>query len=183
MALTSSLVRVAVTGVVSAAPTGTAAPTSSSVALNASFVDLGYVGEEGVVESRERSTSDIKAWQNADVVRTVVTDGKATFSLTLIESSKPVIELVYGAVTTGASATDGKITVIPTATGGRKSFVIDVVDGAEKKRIYIPQGEVTETGDITYASGEPIGYPIVITAYSDATLGGSYAFWSTALKV
>lgn len=180
MALTASNVRVAVTGVVYIAPTGTTAPMSTASATTG-FSDLGYVGESGVSESRTLTSTDIKAWQNAATVRTVITDGKVTFGFTLIESSKAVIEAFYGAVTTGATATDGKIAVIPTATGGQKSFLIDVVDGAEKKRIYIAAGEITEVGDIVYASGEPIGYPITITAYPTATLE-SVTFWSTALK-
>lgn len=43
MALDSDNVRVATTGAVYVAPTGTTAPTDSDGTLNAAFVDLGYV--------------------------------------------------------------------------------------------------------------------------------------------
>jgi hypothetical protein len=49
-------------------------------------------------------------------------------------------------------------------------------------RYYIPEGEVTEVGDRTYASGEPIGYDVTISAYPNATLAGSAHVWMTALK-
>jgi hypothetical protein len=83
-------------------------------------------------------------------------------------------------VTSGAS--DGNFVVIPSSTGGQKSFIIDVVDGSELIRTYIPNGEVTEVGDRVYASGEPIGYEVTITAYPNTTVGGSAKVWATALK-
>jgi len=72
--------------------------------------------------------------------------------------------------------------VIPSSTGGRQSFILDVVDGAELLRTYIPQGEVTEVGDVVYASGSAIGYEVTITAYPDTTLGASAKTYATALK-
>ena len=179
MALTSSNVRVAVTGKVSVGPTATAAPTSSVSVLAVGFVDLGYVGPDGVVEKRERSTSDLKAWQNNDVLRTVVTDGKISFTFTLLETSKAALEVFYGATTAGPTATDGRLDVIPTATGGRKSFVIDVVDGTETKRIYLASGEVTEVGDVVHVGTEAIGYEITVTGYPSG--GSSAQIWITAL--
>lgn len=179
MALTSANVRVGVTGVVSTGPTTATAPTDSSSALTG-FTDLGYVGEGGVTESRSRSTNDIKAWQNAALVRRVVTDSELTYSLTLIESTEAVLELFYAASATNQDSTDGELAVVPANTGGRRSFVFDVVDGTEKVRIYVAEGEITEVGDVVYASGEAIGYQITVTAYPTAT-GESAQIWSTAL--
>jgi hypothetical protein len=176
----SSKVRVAVTGQVMIAATSAAAPTGTG-GTTVGFVDLGFVSEDGVTETRERSTEDIKAWQNAATVRTVITDATYTFQATLIETNPATVTAFYGATVT-AGASDGNFVVIPSATGGRKSFILDIVDGAELMRYYIPQGEVTEVGDRTYASGEPIGYDVTITAYPDATLGGSAKVYMTALK-
>jgi hypothetical protein len=156
------------------APTGTAGTTTG-------FVDLGYVSEDGVTETRERDTEDIKAWQNAATVRTVITDASYAFQCTLIETNPATVAAFYGATVT-AGVADGTFLVIPSATGGRKSFIIDVVDGAELMRYYLPSAEITEVGDRTYASGEPIGYDVTITAYPDATVGGSAKVWMTALK-
>lgn len=180
MATNSANVRVAVSGEVSVGATTAAAPTGTSGALTG-FSGLGYVSEDGVTETRDRSTDDIKAWQNADTVRTVVTDAGLSYQFTLIETNKDTVELFYGATAT-AGASDGNVIVVPANTGGRKSFVIDVIDGSELRRIYVPQGEVTEVGDVTYASGEPIGYDVTIKCYPDTTLGGSAQIWATALK-
>jgi hypothetical protein len=176
----SANVRVAVTGAVSVGATTAAAPTGTSGTLTG-FTDLGLVGEDGVTEARGRTTNSIKAWQNGATVRTVVTDGELTYHFVMLETKKETVELYYGTTVTEAAA-DGNFVIVPTSTGGRKSFVIDVVDGAELERVYIPQGEVTEVGDKVYANGEPIGYECTVTAYADATIGGSAKVWATALK-
>lgn len=151
------------------------------------FTGLGFVSEDGVTETRDRSSDDLKAWQNAATVRTVITDAKLTYQFTLIETKKETVELYYGTTVT-AAASDGSFVIVPANTGGRRSFVIDVVDGAELMRTYIPSGEVTEVGDKVYASGEAIGYEVTITAYPDASItdaegnAGAARQWSTALK-
>lgn len=162
MALTSDNVRVAVTGAVSVAPTATAAPTSAISVLPGGFVDLGYVGEDGVTETRDRSTTTIKAWQKAATVRETVSDASLSYAFTLLETSEASLELYYGAQ---LDTTDGSIDVAPATTGGRKSFVIDVVDGSQFIRTYIAQGEVVEVGEQVYSNGEAIGYPVTIRAY------------------
>lgn len=178
MALNSANVRVAVTGALSVAPVGTTAPADSVAALNAAFKDLGYVSDDGVTETRGRSTNTIRGWQNADVVREVVTESDFKLQATLIETKKETVELFYGSTVSGV---DGSVLVKPSVTGGRKAFVLDVVDGTELIRIYIPQGEVTEVGDTVYASGEPIGFEVTITGYPDATLLGTAKKWYSGL--
>lgn len=179
MALDSDNVDVAVTGTVSVAPTGTAAPTSSASALNAAFVDLGYLDESGVVETRERTSTDVPAWQESTIVRVITTAGKYLLKFTMIETTVASQETFYGATVQGQTVTDGRIDVVPTSTGGRKSWVVDVVDGAKERRIYVPSGEVTEVGDVSYVSTGVISYPVTITGYPVA--GVSAQIWATAL--
>lgn len=180
MATTSANVRVAVTGEVLVGATSATAPTGTG-GTTTGFSGLGFISEDGITETRERSTNDIKAWQNGATVRTVITDGSLTYSFTMIETKKETVELYYGATVTAAS-TDGSFVIVPTSTGGRKSFIFDVLDGSELRRIYVPQGEVTEVGDVVYVNGEPIGYEVTVTAYADSTIGGSAKVWATALK-
>lgn len=169
MTLNQAAVRVAITGELSAAPTGTAAPTNSTVALNAAFVGLGYVSEDGVTETLDDTVELIKAWQNATVVRAASTESTATFQMVLIETKGKVLELYYknpGGIT-AVGAGQWKIDV-KAAQSDQRSFVLDVIDGSKHIRTYIATGEVTERGEITDANGEVIGYDITITAYPDS---------------
>lgn len=168
MSLDSSNVRVAVTGAWYTAPTSTAAPTSASSTLNAAFKDLGYLSSDGTTKSTDRSTNDITAWQNAAKVRTVVTDSGVSFQFVLIETTVDGVGLYTGSTVDA----NGKVSVDPGRTGGRRSFVLDVIDGEEVIRVYIPEGEVTEVGDQTFTSGDAVGYDLTITGYASASIDG-----------
>lgn len=159
MALDSSLVRVAVTGGVYVSLDGTGSvPSSAVAAIPVDFDELGYVTDEGVTQTINADTEDIQAWQNGDIVRKIQTSHDVTFGLTLLETNPKTLEAYYG------NYDNGKIEV----TGDqlpRLPWVIDVFDGDEKVRICIPDGQITERGDITYVSTGAITYPITITAY------------------
>jgi len=167
MTTLASNVRVGITGEVSVAPVGSTGPTTSTSALDSAFVGLGYVSEDGVTKAPNDTAEQIIAWQNAAVVRTVFTESFWTFQLTLIETKGEVVELYYkGSTIAVVSAGEWKVEV-GAAVPDPRAFVIDVIDGSKHYRYYIPNGEVTERGDMVFASGEPIGFDITITAYAD----------------
>jgi hypothetical protein len=169
MALLAAAVRVAITGEGYVAPTATAAPTTSVSALNAAFIGLGYVSEDGITETYDDTIEDIIAWQGATVVRSTRTSSKATLSMKLIESKGEVLELYHpGSAVAIVSAGQWKIDVVA-PTADPRSFVFDVIDGTKHLRIYVPNGEVTERGEIVYANGEPIGYEVTITCYPNSS--------------
>lgn len=167
MALLADAVRVGITGELYSGPLGTARPTDSTTALNAAYIGLGYVSEDGVTEAHEDTVQDIIAWQNATVVRATRTESKMTLAMTLIETKGEVLELYHpGSSVEVVAAGQWKLD-IPVPTTDRRQFVLDVIDGTKHLRVDIPNGEVTERGEITYANGEPIGYQVTITCYPD----------------
>jgi hypothetical protein len=175
MALDSDNVRVAVTGAVYVGPTSATAPSSSASTLTG-FTDLGYVSSDGITETIDKTTSQIRAWQNGALVREVVSEGTYSVTLTFIETNQDVLELYFG-----SAVTDGEIDGDPTSSGGRKSFVMDVVDGTIVERTYIPAGEITAVGERTLASGEAVGYNVTITAYAD-TSNVTFKKWFSQLE-
>jgi hypothetical protein len=183
MALDSNNVRVAVTGALSIGSDTAVAPTDANTTLGVGWADLGYVGEDGVTETRDRSTETIRGWQNGDILREVVTEASVSFQAVLVETKKETVELYYGTTV----AADGSLVIVPSKTGGRKPFVLDVIDGDEFIRAYIPAGEVTEVGDQVYANGEPVGYEVTIRAYPDTAITdaagnpGSVKKWYSSL--
>lgn len=172
----STNVRVGTTGAFYSGPTSATAPAGATSALTG-FTELGYVSADGVTETRDRSTNQIRAWQNSDLVREVVTEATATFQAVLLETSAATLAAYYGAE---VDPVDGSIEINPAATGGRKSFVIDLVDGSEAIRTYIPSGEILSVGDQVYQNGEPVGYDITVTAYV-SELGFSFKKFYSAL--
>jgi hypothetical protein len=186
VSLNSANVRSAVTGAISLAPKGTTAPTDADATLNVAFNDLGYVGEDGVTETRDRSTDTIAAWQRGDIVREIVTEANLTFNFVLIETKRQVVELYYGSEVDPAN---GSVIIVPSSTGGRQAWVIDVIDGDDFIRTWVPQGEVVEVGDQVYQNGQPIGYECTMRAYPDPSLvapgggiGSAKKFYSSLVE-
>ncbi|MCC3277532.1 hypothetical protein LJ753_16835 [Arthrobacter sp. zg-Y20] len=177
MALNSDNVRVAVTGAVYTLPIDVEGPDGASGTV-VGGVDLGYVGDGGVTETRDRSSEKIKAWQHGATVREVVTEGSFTLSFVLLETKRENIELYYG----GTVEADGSIVINPSSTGGRRQFVVDVIDDDDFIRTYIKSGQVTEVGDQVYANGEAIGYEVTVTAYDsnfDGRTGAAKKWYSS----
>jgi hypothetical protein len=162
MALTAENVVVGITGKVYVGPTTSTAPTSSTATLTG-FSELGYVSADGVEFATDKSTNQIRAWQNADLVREVVTEGTVTYKVMLLETTEDVIEAYFG-----SPIVDGKVELNPTATGGRKSFVFDVIDGAKAIRHYVPSGEILAVEPQVIQNGEALAYGITVTAYASA---------------
>lgn len=155
-------------GAVHWAPLGTTLPTSATESLNAAFVDLGYVSEDGLTNNNSPESDTVKAW-GGDTVLSLQTDRPDTFALTLIEAmNEDVLKTVYGSsnVTKDGS---GNLTVKATAeemTSG--CWVFDmIVKGGRAKRIVVPNGTISELGEITYKDDEAVGYNITITDVPD----------------
>ena len=174
MALTASNVLVGVTGGVFFAPTGTALPTSPSASKNAAFLEVGYLTEDGITQSIGDTTTEIKAWQNADVVRRIQTDHSAQFKLVLMETNANTLA-AYSGDNYSAGVEQVKGGVMP-----RKAWILDVVDGSNLIRIVIPDGQITERGDIQYVNGDAITRPITIECYPDASGVKAYIYYTTS---
>lgn len=178
MANTAANVRVGVTGAVYFAPSGTAVPTSVSTALNAAFNDVGYIGEDGITESTATDSTDIRAWQNGDIVRRVQTSHDYSVSFTMLETKAKALELYYGNFTAGPGGASG-VVEIDGSQPYRGAFVLHVIDDTDLIRVVIPDGQVSERGDVQRVNGDATAYPITITAYPDSSGNKAYIYYET----
>lgn len=161
--------RVSVTGAWYMAPVS--APAPSLVSIPAAYRNLGYISEDGTSREVDRSAEDIRAWQDAAKIRSVVTEAGIAYTFTLLETNRDTIALYNGLAESDISA-DGTYTVTPSSTGGRRAFIFVVFDGDYTRLVWIPEGEVSEIGEQVFAGGEPIGYEVTIQAYASSKLGG-----------
>lgn len=184
MALDASKVRVAVTGAVMAGPTASAAP-SGTAAVTTGFSDLGYVNEDGVTIAFPDSgeSTPIKAWQGGATVRTIrsATEDNPTVSFVLLETKKESVEAALG-VTLTQTITEGSFEFDITDLAVAKSWIVDVVDGAELIRAYVPKGALTGGAELVFKNDEPIGYNVTLDCERNDTLGYNVKIWATALK-
>ncbi|MFJ9207496.1 hypothetical protein [Streptomyces sp. NPDC102264] len=176
MSLNANAVRVAVTGAAYVAPPKATLPTDATTGWDTAFTDIGWISDDGITETNSADTTEIKGWQGGQTVRKVISSSEMTFAFTAIETSKTVLELYHkGSKVVTAS---GKSVLAIKAPGpDRRTFGFDVIDGDSHIRIAIPDGEVTETGNITYKGDQAVAYELTITAYPgpDGTVAIKYS--------
>ena len=164
-------------GGIFSAPLGTALPTDATTALNSAFKNLGFVSDDGVTNSDERSSDDIQAW-GGSVVNSVQKEKKDTFKYTLIEALNiDVLKEVYGADNVTGTLETG-ITIKSNANELEPhSIVIDtVLKGNALKRIVLPNAKVTEVGEIKYGHADNVGYETTVTCYPDENNNTHYEY-------
>lgn len=171
MATTAANVRVGVTGGAYHATVGTSLPTDATTALAAGFAEVGYIGEDGITQSIETDSEDIRAWQNGDVVRKVQTSHDLTFSFTMIESNQETLRVYYADADATTTTTEVKADA-PTI----ESWVLEIVDDDSTIRIVLPSAQVTERGELTYKGDEAVGYEITLTAYPNSSGVKAYIY-------
>lgn len=183
MAQDATKVRVAVTGAVSKGLTTAAAPVGTSGTLTG-FVDLGFISEDGVeIELPDAGDAEpVKAWQDGTTVRTIRTPSEdaPTWHFTLLETSIATVETYFGVTVTSAVG-DGSFE-FKSANRPYNSYVVDVIDGVELIRDYIPRGIVTEVGAQTFSGGVPIGYEVTVEGELDPVKLYNFKRFATALK-
>lgn len=163
---TAANVRVAVTGTINYAPAGTTLPEDATTGLDAAFDELGYADESGVVQAINEDRNDIIAWQNGDKVRKVRTNHDVTYAFTMLETNEGSLAVYYGDGSFSGTLADGVVEVRGD-TNTRGAWAIHVIDGENLIRIVIPDGEVTERGEVSYVNGDAVKYPVVVTGYPD----------------
>lgn len=162
------------------APAGTTAPTDATTTLASAFKNLGYISEDGVTNTLSKETSEIKEW-GGDTVDVVLTAQSDLFKFQFIESlNTDTLKCIYG--TANVTESLGAITVkVNAADAPSGVYVIDMIQkGGRMKRIVIPNGKVTELGDIVYKADEAVGYDVTLSANLDSAGNTHYEYIGAA---
>ena len=126
----------------------------------------GFIGEEGLTKTVDRSTEKIKDW-NKDTVIVLETDHSVVLKLTFLESANAnVLKAVYGKDNV---TIEGKNNTVADAAGELPHFsLVAEMNGGEgkKARIFVPDGQVTSVGDITFKKDDVIKYEVEVECFA-----------------
>lgn len=139
---------------------------SSELPAGLNAKPAGFIGEEGLTKTVDRSTEKIKDW-NKDTVIVLETDHSVVVKLTFLEAANAnVLKAVYGEDNV---TIEGKNITVADSAGELPhfSFVGELNGGEGKKgRIFVPDGQVTNVADITFKKDDVIKYEVEIECFA-----------------
>lgn len=126
----------------------------------------GFIGEDGLTKTVDRSTEKIKDW-NKDTVIVLETDHSVVVKFTFLEAANAnVLKAVYGKDNVKI---EGKNIQVADAAGELPHFsLVAEMNGGEgkKARIFVPDGQVTNVADITFKKDDVIKYEVEIECFA-----------------
>lgn len=157
-----------VSGGIYRAPLGTALPPDATTALAGTYVSLGYIATGGVTHSFEVDSGEYRAW-GGDLVLAYQNSKTHRFAFGMIEVLNPTTyETIHGTGNVSGTLATG---ISVTADGKDMTEYVYVIELAMRDgamaRIIIPDGKITEIGDIVYQDSDAVNFPVTVTAQAD----------------
>ena len=174
------------TGAILHADVGTTLPTIATVftpsaSWRANFDGNEYVSEDGLTLAPSISTNDIKDWSGATVRRVLAAfDGKISWKM--LSTNEEAMNIAFGDDNvTATAATTAHGNYLEVGLGAhlpdRQSFIFLMKDGDAKIAIVVPDGQITEVGEVSFKSTDAIKWPVTLSCYPDSS-GQSIYIWT-----
>lgn len=162
-------------GYIFSAPIGTTLPTDISSTLDQGFKVLGFISEDGFVETIEEDSDDIVD-MNGDVMETTNSNRAESATLTLAEIKADTLKAQYGK--DNVTDENGIITVKHNSDSHSEfAYVLELVlKNGRRWRKVIPRAKTTELGDMTVASSELCQREMTIKYQTDDDGNTSYDY-------
>lgn len=166
------------TGAVAVAAEGTARPTTARQVLSDAWDDSGYVSEDGISVSINRSTTPIRDWSKA-AIRNLLTEFGGSIAVSFLQVDAFAAGRMFG---------ESNVTVVPASNAAGEIMTIGI--GAElppveawcfsmkdedaRIRVCVPRGQMTTVNQIDFKpdAGNIIGGEL--TCYDDGTGNSIY---------
>jgi len=171
------------TGAIKHAPIGTTLPslasiTTSGVELDSAFTGDEYVSEDGLTLTPTMSTTEIKDWSGA-TVRKVLESFDGTLSWTMISTNEGSLGVAFGdghVTSQDATANHGSQLMVEMGAylPEAQSWVFLMKDGNARIVVLVPNGQVTEVGEVTFAANAAVGWNVTLSTYPDASGNSIY---------
>lgn len=162
-------------GYIWVAPLGTAVPTDATTELNAAFVGLGYLSEDGLTEPASFEPGDDIVAAGGDTVAQADPTFSKTWTGTCIEAlNEDLLKVAYGShnvTVTNATATEDGVITVKEQAGDLEHHVIvidEMLKGGRKRRNVMADSTFLITGDITHVHTALVNFDFTINAYPTA---------------
>ena len=162
------------TGGMLVAPLGTALPTSETATLDAAFIPLGYISDDGIGDNSDAaSVDDIFAWGGDNVASLQTTGSVKRYVAKLIELfNEDVANFLYGdanvTFTAAAGADGSKLAILDKAEELEACVVVfDMKYKGKRKRIVVPNAQPQITAEDAHVHTAISGVEVTVTCLKD----------------
>ncbi|MBC3186288.1 hypothetical protein H7347_06840 [Corynebacterium sp. zg-331] len=143
-------------------------PSSATEELSTELkmVPAGYISEDGVSKTVDRSTEKIKDW-NGDTILITQSDHSVTLTLTFMEAANAdVLKIIAGEDNVTVEEGD-TIKVIDNADElPHRSIAFEIKGGRGSKiRVFAPDVQCTSVGDVSYVRADVIKYEATLECF------------------
>lgn len=152
------------------APAGTALPEDNKTELDTKFVNMGYLGEDGISFS-DSSSNDKFVDMNGDTIGTTAGEVEKSFTVKFNEVKKDSWAVIYGKE--NVTDSQGVLKVVdngPTEEEHVAVFELLLKNGRKWRRI-VPRMKLGETGDWSVVYSELVAREATFTALKDGANG------------
>jgi hypothetical protein len=159
-------IKVAAHGDLYIAPVGTRLPGDVDEALDAAFVNLGYLTDDGVTFSSGSEREDIRAWQKQQPVRRIVTGRSFSVGFQLEQWNPDNFALAFGGGE-WSEPSPGVYRYDPPADSDALSeyaLVVDSQDGSRQDRFVVFRGTVADDVETQFVRNAAAVLPITFEA-------------------
>ena len=160
------------------APLGTTLPTDATTALANTYVNVGYLSDDGVTHKRSTNTTNFYDL-NGDAVETASSTSSREMTLRMIEMNVTALKEVYG--DSKVTEAGGVISYTDTDTDlAHKVLVLELVLKNNKRwRRIFPDVKVTAFDDNTVLSTNLASHGLTYTKFADASGNYEYSYIAT----
>lgn len=152
------------------APVGTTAPAVTLTELASPWETLGWVSEDGVSISPERSIEQLKAWQSPSAIKTVLTEFSITIDMELLQHNPVTLSHYWGQAV--ATPVSGDLTMpidVMSDNAPKTALIVDTRDGDQIARYLFYKAQVTAVGELGISRGGFQALPVTFTALDPGT--------------
>lgn len=142
-------VRLAPRGNVYLADTGTALPTTATMALNASFKSVGYVSEEGINLGPKVKLDDIMAWQATSAIKQALDTVDLTLKFSMIQVNSTTWGFYFFNETFVNNFGEAKLTITSSPPSQEVSLILEWIDDEEdQSRLVVPRASLSDRDNL-----------------------------------
>ena len=135
------------------------------------WTTLGWVSEDGVKISPERSIEELKAWQSPTAIKTVLKEFKISIDLQLLQHNPVTLSHYWGQVAPTADP-DGSLAMdidVISDNAPKTALVVDTKDGDVVARYHFYEAQVISVGELSIVRGGFQALPVTFTALDPGT--------------